>query len=163
MLAGHEPYPALAIDRHWNLVTANRAVGLFLPGIAPELLEPPVNVLRLSLHPDGLAPRIANLGQWREHCWRGCSGRSTLTADPALGALLENCATIRARATGRRRSMPTRPKSPCRCGCATGGVLAFLSTTTSSAPPSTSRWPSWRSSRSSPPTRPTAPALRAAG
>src|SRR5690242_10544057 len=61
VLAAHEPYPALAIDRHWTLVAANRAVAPFLAGVAPALLAPPVNVLRLSLHPDGLAPRIVNL------------------------------------------------------------------------------------------------------
>jgi len=67
VLAGHEPYPALAIDRHWTLVAANAAVGPLIADAAPELLQPPVNVLRLSLHPQGLAPRIANLKQWRTH------------------------------------------------------------------------------------------------
>lgn len=67
VLAGHEPYPALAVDRHWNLVTANRALPPLMIGAAAELLEPPVNVLRLSLHPRGLAPRIANLAEWRAH------------------------------------------------------------------------------------------------
>src|SRR5215211_5241071 len=64
VLEAHEPYPALAIDRHWTLVAANRALAPLLAGVAPPLLEPPVNVLRLSLHPDGLASRIANLPQW---------------------------------------------------------------------------------------------------
>ena len=63
----HEPWPALAMDRHWNLVMANRMVAPLLAGVSPELLEPPVNLLRISLHPGGLAPRIANLNQWREH------------------------------------------------------------------------------------------------
>lgn len=67
MLTGHEPYPALAIDRHWNLISANRALGLLLTGVAPGLLEPPVNVMRLSLHPNGLASRIVNITEWREH------------------------------------------------------------------------------------------------
>ena len=59
----HEPYPALAVDRHWNLVSHNAAAASLLGlGIAPKLLKPPVNVLRVSLHPAGLAPRIANLG-----------------------------------------------------------------------------------------------------
>src|SRR5262252_7664877 len=61
VLAGHEPYPALAIDRHWTLIAANGAVGRLIGGADPALLKPPVNVLRLSLHPRGLAPRIANL------------------------------------------------------------------------------------------------------
>src|SRR5690606_1946885 len=67
VLRGHEPYPALAVDRHWNLQAANRALAPLLEGVAPELLASPVNVLRLSLHPDGVAPRIVNLGQWRAH------------------------------------------------------------------------------------------------
>lgn len=67
VLAGHEPHPALAIDRHWNLVLANRMIAPLLVGVAPELLAPPVNVLRLSLHPQGLAPRIVNLREWRTH------------------------------------------------------------------------------------------------
>ena len=67
VLAGYAPYPALVVDRGWRLVTANAAVGLLTADAAPELLEPPVNVLRLSLHPDGLAGRIRNLAQWRGH------------------------------------------------------------------------------------------------
>jgi transcriptional regulator with XRE-family HTH domain len=67
VLKGHEPFPALAVDRHWNLVAANRAVSPLLAGAAEQLLSPPVNVLRLSLHPDGIAPRIANLAEWRDH------------------------------------------------------------------------------------------------
>ena len=63
VLKGHEPYPALAVDRHWTLVSYNRAVPLLMAGAAPALLQPPVNVLRLSLHPDGLAPRIVNLAR----------------------------------------------------------------------------------------------------
>jgi transcriptional regulator with XRE-family HTH domain len=63
VLRGHEPYPALVVDRHWGLVAANRALALLLTGVAEHLLEPPVNVLRVSLHPEGLAPRILNLHQ----------------------------------------------------------------------------------------------------
>ncbi|BBP86190.1 MULTISPECIES: MmyB family transcriptional regulator [unclassified Pseudomonas] len=67
LLKAHEPNPALAIDRHWNLLAANDAVLALIAGVAPALLGPPLNVLRLTLHPQGLAPRIANLGQWRAH------------------------------------------------------------------------------------------------
>jgi transcriptional regulator with XRE-family HTH domain len=68
VLAGHEPYPAVLVDRDWNLIEANRAVApLFLAGARPGLLTEPFNVLRFSLHPEGLAPRIRNLGQWRAH------------------------------------------------------------------------------------------------
>ena len=62
VLKGHEPYPALAVDRHWNLVAHNALVPLLMAGASPELLKAPINVLRLSLHPEGLAPKIANTG-----------------------------------------------------------------------------------------------------
>lgn len=88
VLAGHEPFPALAVDRHWTLVAANRAVPPLLAGAAPELLRPPVNVLRLGLHPAGLAPRIANLAQWRGHLLERLRSQADRTADPALAALL---------------------------------------------------------------------------
>ncbi len=88
VLTGHEPYPALAIDRHWTLVAANRAVQPLLIGVAPSLLQSPVNVLRLSLHPAGLAPRIANLGQWRRHLLDRLRHQVEATADAELTALL---------------------------------------------------------------------------
>lgn len=87
ILTGHEPYPAIAIDRHWNLLAFNQAIGPLLAGIAPELLQPPVNVLRLSLHPDGLAPQIANLPEWRAHLLDRLDRQIELTADPELIAL----------------------------------------------------------------------------
>jgi transcriptional regulator with XRE-family HTH domain len=80
VLKGHEPYPALAVDRHWTLLAANRAVPLFLSELPESLLQPPVNVLRLSLHPDGLAPRIVNLPQWRASPDRGFRGRHACNA-----------------------------------------------------------------------------------
>jgi transcriptional regulator with XRE-family HTH domain len=84
----HEPWPALAMDRHWNLVMANRMVPLLIAGAAPALLEGPINVLRLSLHSDGLAPRIANLRQWREHLFERLRQQIHLTGDATLAALL---------------------------------------------------------------------------
>jgi len=67
VLTGHEPYPAVVVDRKWTLVDANAGVALLTEGVAPELLTPPANALRVSLHPDGMAPRIVNLGEWRAH------------------------------------------------------------------------------------------------
>lgn len=67
ILTGHLPYPAIVVDASHNLVLANDAFSLFTDGVADKLLEPPVNVLRLSLHPDGVAPRIINLSQWAQH------------------------------------------------------------------------------------------------
>lgn len=88
VLKGHEPYPALAVDRHWLLRSANRAVPPLLVGVAPALLEPPLNVLRLSLHPAGLAPRIANYAEWRAHLLARLHQQIELTADPLLVDLL---------------------------------------------------------------------------
>jgi transcriptional regulator with XRE-family HTH domain len=88
VLAGHEPYPALAIDRHWMLVASNRAVTPLLAGADPALLRAPLNVLRLSLHPSGLAPRIANLGPWRSHLLARLRHQIEVTADPFLMELL---------------------------------------------------------------------------
>jgi hypothetical protein len=87
VLRGHEPYPAIVVDRHWGMVAANAALGLLVEGVAPELLEPPVNVLRASLHPDGVAPRIANLAEWRAHLLDRLGRQAVSTGDPALAAL----------------------------------------------------------------------------
>lgn len=84
VLRAHEPHPAVLLNRWWELLDANDAVAMLLDGVAPHLLEPPVNVLRLSLHPDGLAPRIRNLGQWRGHLLGQLDQRIERTADPRL-------------------------------------------------------------------------------
>lgn len=88
VLAGHEPYPALAIDRHWTLVASNNAIPPLLAGVESALLQPPVNVLRLSLHPAGLAPRIANLPEWRSHLLARLRHQIDITADPVLVELM---------------------------------------------------------------------------
>ncbi len=92
VLRGHEPYPALVVDRHWGLVSANGALRKLLDGVAGHLLEPPVNVLRLSLHPEGLAPRILNLGQWRAHLLERLQHEAVASGDPALTALHDELA-----------------------------------------------------------------------
>jgi transcriptional regulator with XRE-family HTH domain len=89
VLKGHEPYPAVAIDRHWTLIAHNGAVPPLLKGIDAELMNPPVNVLRLSLHPAGLAPRIENLGEWRAHLFERLRRQIEVTADPVLAELLD--------------------------------------------------------------------------
>ena len=92
VLRGHEPYPALVINRWWDLVDANAAISVLVAGCAPDLLRPPVNVLRLSLHPDGMAARIANLAQWRCHLLEQLHRRVVHTADPRLRQLEEEVA-----------------------------------------------------------------------
>ncbi len=89
ILAGHEPYPAVVVDRGWNIVEANAGIALLTAGIDPELLAPPANVLRASLHPAGLASRIINLGEWRAHLLGRLRRQVAQTADPALTGLLD--------------------------------------------------------------------------
>ena len=78
VIAGHEPYPALAVDCHWTLVSSNAAVGVLLAGIEPGLLRPPVNVLRLGMHPEGLASRIGagSRAQYRRSACRAAAPAS---------------------------------------------------------------------------------------
>ena len=87
VLAAHAPFPALAVDRHWTLVASNAAVGALLGGVSAELLQGDVNVLRLSLHPDGLAPRIANLAEWRAHLLERLQQQIARSGDVRLVAL----------------------------------------------------------------------------
>jgi transcriptional regulator with XRE-family HTH domain len=132
VLAGHEPYPALAIDRHWNLVAANRAVAPLLEGIAPELLTPPVNVLRLSLHPDGLASRTANVAFWREHILTRLARQIESSHDPVLADLHKELSEYPAPAASGHHLddarygdlvVPIRLRTP-------AGLLSFFTTTT---------------------------------
>jgi transcriptional regulator with XRE-family HTH domain len=87
VLTGQEPYPALLVNRWWEMVDSNRSVALLTSGAAAPLLEPPVNVLRLSLHPDGMAPRIANLPQWRAHVLTRLRRQVAATGDSRLAEL----------------------------------------------------------------------------
>ncbi len=89
ILTAFEPYPALVVDRAWNLMQANSGVAAFIADAAPHLLEPPVNVLRLSLHPDGLAPRIRNLAAWRGHVLGRLGREVAVTGAADVAALLE--------------------------------------------------------------------------
>ncbi|WP_214407499.1 helix-turn-helix domain-containing protein [Pseudonocardia lacus] len=88
VLAAHEPFPAVVVDRTWELVEANDGIQALLAGTAPELVEPPVNVLRLSLHPEGLAPRIVNLPEWRSHLLARLARQAATTGDAGLTDLL---------------------------------------------------------------------------
>jgi transcriptional regulator with XRE-family HTH domain len=88
LLWAFEPSPALAVDRHWNIVARNAAVEMLLRTVDPMLLVPPVNALRVSLHPGGLAPHIENLPQWRAHLLERVRRDAELTADPVLADLL---------------------------------------------------------------------------
>src|SRR2546423_7842101 len=90
ILASHEPFPAIIVDRRWNLVSGNRpAMAVLTDGVAAELLAPPVNALRVSLHPDGLAPRIANLAEYSGHLLSRLHRQLALTPDADMAALLD--------------------------------------------------------------------------
>jgi transcriptional regulator with XRE-family HTH domain len=89
VLGGHEPYPAAVVDRWWEMVAANSGIALLTEGVAPELLEPPVNVIRVALHPDGMARRIVNFGVWRAHMLERLRHQVTVTGDGALRALYD--------------------------------------------------------------------------
>lgn len=132
ILKSHEPYPALAVDRHWNLVAANSMLPHLLGGADPSLLQGKVNVLRLSLHPQGLASRIVNLAQWRGHLFERLRQQIHATGDSVLVALLEELrgypvpqgahdAHLDGELLG--VAMPFRFQTPL-------GVLNFISTTT---------------------------------
>jgi transcriptional regulator with XRE-family HTH domain len=132
VLAGHEPYPALAIDRHWTLVAANAAVMRLLDGLDPSVLQPPVNVLRLSLHPAGLAPRIANRAEWRAHLIARLRRQIAASGDPALSELLRELIALDPGGSSDAADpdrdyggviVPFMLSTP-------AGVLSFISTTT---------------------------------
>ena len=130
VLSGHEPYPAVVVDRHWGMVAGNRAVALLTEGVAPHLLEPPVNVLRVTLHPDGMAPRIENLPEWRAHLLERLGRQAVASGDPALAALHEELASY----PGGPPAAPHDPAAgeiavPLRVR-AGERVLAFISTLT---------------------------------
>jgi transcriptional regulator with XRE-family HTH domain len=135
VLKGHEPYPALAVDRHWNLVASNAALGPLLAGVLDRrLLEPPVNVLRLSLHPQGLAPRIANLVEWRAHLLDRLRRQAAVTGDPVLGELLQELSAYPVNDDLKALQTETRADPggifvPLKLVTEVG-ILSFISTTT---------------------------------
>jgi transcriptional regulator with XRE-family HTH domain len=131
VLKGHEPYPALAIDRHWQMLAANAAVTSLLDGIGAELMKPPVNVLRLSLHPNGLAPRIVNLPQWRAHLFARLRRQIDVSADPVLIELLDELWEYPAPAANAREARMDAQSVVVPLQLAMNGVvLSFISTTT---------------------------------
>lgn len=131
VLKGHEPFPAVAIDRHWTLVAANAAVPPLLAGCEAALLAPPVNVLKLSLHPAGLSARIANLPEWREHLLSRLRRQLAHSADPVLAALMSELSSYPAPSSDRRT--PSLGDDAAEIAvplqiATDAGVLSFLST-----------------------------------
>ena len=133
LLRGYEPFPALAIDRHWQLLSANTGAMGLLHGVDPALLKPPLNVLRVSMHPDGLARRILNYGEWREHVLSRLQAQIEASRDTVLMALLAELKAYPVPAPVRAEM----PAPQALAGVAVPlqlaserGVLSFLSTTT---------------------------------
>jgi transcriptional regulator with XRE-family HTH domain len=91
-LRAHEPYPALVVDRHHDLLASNDALGMLLEGVSPELLEAPANALRIALHPRGMAPRTLNFGEWSAHLMQRLHREMQITADPRLESLHDELA-----------------------------------------------------------------------
>jgi transcriptional regulator with XRE-family HTH domain len=95
ILQGHEPFPALAVDRYWNMVAANKIVPILLDEVSPKLLENPINVLRLSLHPEGLAPKIVNFQEWRNHIFKRLRKQINDSADEELEKLFDELSSYK--------------------------------------------------------------------
>jgi transcriptional regulator with XRE-family HTH domain len=133
VLKGHEPYPALAIDRHWTIVAANSALAPLLTGASPELLKPPVNALRLSLHPQGIAASIVNWHAWREHVLARLQRQIDASGDDTLSALRDELAAypapVGAAAPNSDEAAVNQIAVPLTLRTSIG-VLSFFSTTT---------------------------------
>jgi transcriptional regulator with XRE-family HTH domain len=127
-LEAHQPYPAFALDRQWRIVASNGALPEMFAGLAEELLVPPINALRLSLHPRGLAPRIANLGEWRAHLLHRLQRQIDLTADAALIELRHELLSYHPAPAAPVEPRTDQPLVPLQIQVA-GRLLSFFSTT----------------------------------
>jgi transcriptional regulator with XRE-family HTH domain len=136
LLKAHEPYPAVAVDRHWELLDGNAGIPLITAGAAAHLLEPPINALRLSLHPEGMAPRIANLAEWRAHLLGRLRREVAATRDPQLQSLLSELSSYPGDDAGRVPDVPAPGAIvvPLRLRHE-HGELAFMSTVTTFGTP----------------------------
>jgi transcriptional regulator with XRE-family HTH domain len=135
ILSGHEPYPAVAVDRAWNMVAANSAMLALTEAVEidPTLLEPPINVIRIGLHPRGLAPLFVNLGDWHAHWLRRLESQLAATGDEQLAALIDEVAgyPVPERKTA-AESAPDEMLGPVT-GCAPGTVASSPSSACSRA------------------------------
>lgn len=132
LLSAHAPFPALAVDRHWTLVTANDAARGLMTGVDASLLTPPINVLRLSLHPRGLAARIVNLGEWKAHVLTRLRRQVDVSGDAELEALAAELSAYPAPPCSRDSRSAADAAGvviPFKLRTA-AGVLSFLTTTT---------------------------------
>src|SRR6185437_7924144 len=131
ILAAHRPYPAFAVNRHWDIVLSNRALPQLYVDCSAELLRPPVNAVRLTLHPLGLAPRIVNLAEWRGHVVTVLRQQAEATADAGVRALLAEIMAYPAPGTAaiRESEGPQRYATPLQIATERGNI-SFLNTNT---------------------------------
>lgn len=131
VLEAQKPFPAFALDRHWTIVASNNALQELYEGVAPELLAPPVNALRLSLHPQGVAPRIENLAECRAHLLARLRRQVGLTADPVLVDLMKEVSAYPGEEKAPKSEIPLEHAVlvPLKIR-ASLGLLSFMSTTT---------------------------------
>src|SRR5262245_61643717 len=128
VLEAQKPFPALALDRHWNIAATNHALPQLYEGVAPELLAQPVNAMRLALHPKGVAPRIENLPEWRAHLIARLRKQVEITGDAVLEGLLKEVLSYPGENTA-SKTLENSVLVPLRVRCSLG-VLSFMSTTT---------------------------------
>jgi hypothetical protein len=127
VLEGHDPHPAFVVDRHWNVVLANKGAGFLMAAAAPELLAPPASAMRLALHPDGVAPRIRNFAEWRAHLLERLERQVALSGDEVLRELLEEVQGYPA-PDGAPPAHSHDIFVPLRIDDGAGGELSFFST-----------------------------------
>jgi transcriptional regulator with XRE-family HTH domain len=131
LLAGHEPFPAIVVDRHWMLLSANRpAMAVMSDGVSEALLAPPVNALRVTLHPEGMAPRIGNFAEYSAHLLDQLHRQTALTADPELIALEAELRSYPGLAESRQADRPSALFVPMVLGTTDGLELSFFNTLT---------------------------------
>jgi transcriptional regulator with XRE-family HTH domain len=138
LIAAHDPYPAVVVDRWWNVVMANDGSMALLGDVADHLLAPPINAYRVTLHPEGLSSRIENLAEWAHHLLGTLDRQVAITRDPRLRELLEEVRTFpniaALDATWRTRSAPPTVLVPLRLRVQ-GAVQSWFSTNTSIGTP----------------------------
>ncbi len=133
ILEAHNPYPGFAVDRHWNIVLSNRAIPQLYRDVAADLMRPPVNAIRLVLHPLGLAPKVVNLAEWREHVVTVLRQQIEASANSGVQALLAEVMAYPSRAGAGIAAAPSegprRYATPLQIATE-AGTLSFLNTTT---------------------------------
>lgn len=133
-LAHHQPYPAICVDRRWDLISANAAAQVFLEGVSAPLLEPPVNVMRISLHPNGLAPRVRNFTVYAGHLVARLRAQAAHAVDPGLVDLLDEVSAYPGVRAAAHEETIAGPVLPLRIDIA-GVEVALVSTIASIGAP----------------------------